>query len=185
MAIAPSPCVFRVLVAPGDIVLEYDVGGGPVQFTHTVGTGVVSGSAAPDDLLAALAADIAAQNAALVGTTATINAASWRVVVDVGGGNTLRVMGALAGTTCDLHLFGFAQGVDTVAAQVTTSPEAPLGTWASPVPLGGGYLRRRITQGAQPVAVSGRVVTVRRGSHLSTALDFTDGTWYRNYFGCT
>ena len=83
-------------------------------------------------------------------------------------------MGGSASTTFDLHRFGFDQGVNTAALQVTTSPEAPLGTWASPVPLGGGYLRRRQAQAAQPVAVSGRVVTVRRGVHLSTNLDFTD-----------
>jgi len=174
MTVAPSPCLLRVLSAPGDIVLEYDVGLGPVQFTHTVGVGVVSGSGLADDLLLSLAADIAAQDPALVGTVALLDATTWRVLIDVGVGNTLRIMGALAGTTCDLHLFGFDQGISTAALQVTASPEAPLGTWASPVPLGGGYLRQRTAANAQAVAVSGRVVTVRRGIHLSTGLEFTD-----------
>ena len=174
MTVAPSPCLLRVLSAPGKISFVYDVGGGAVPFVHTVGTGVVSGSGLADDLLTQLAADIAAQNAALVGTTVVLDPITWRVYIDVGVGNTLRVMGAAVATTCDLHLFGFDQGVDTAALQLTTAPEAPLGTWASPVPLGGGYLRQRSAINAQAVAVSGRVVTVRRGVHLRTSLEFTD-----------
>tara|TARA_R100000808_G_C2112455_1_gene126136 strand:+ start:21 stop:806 length:786 start_codon:yes stop_codon:yes gene_type:complete len=179
MAIAPSPAIFRVLETLGNVRFEYDVGAGAVQFTHTVGlglvtSGVVANNGAADDLLLALQIDIAAQNAALAGVSVTLDAATWRVVIDVGAGNTLRVLGSAAATTFDLHRFGFSQGVDTVAAQVTTAPQAPLGTWASPVPLGGGYLRRRVPQSAQAVSVSGRVVTVRRGIHLSTRFDFTD-----------
>ena len=174
MTIAPSPCLFRVLTAPGDIRLEYDVGAGPVQFTHTLASGVVSGSGAIDDILAALAADIAAQDPALAGTTATLGAQSWRVAIDVGAGNTLRVIGSSPATTADLHLLGFDQGADTVAAQVTTAPEAPLGTWASPVPLGADGRRKRVAVSAQAVAVNGQAVTVRRGVHLSTAFEFTD-----------
>ena len=179
MALAPSPCMFRVLSNLTTIDFEYDVGAGPVIFTHTVGLGlvtegVVAGNGAADDLLLALQIDLAGQAPALAASVVTLEPTSWRVLIDVGAGNTLRVMGASAGTTFDLHYFGFDQGVNTVAAQLVVSPQAPLGTWASPVPLGGGYLRRRQAEVAQPVAVSGRVVTVRRGVHLSTSLEFTD-----------
>lgn len=179
MAIAASPAIFRVLETLGAIRFEYNVGAGAVQFTHTVGaglitSGVVAGNAASNDLLTALQIDLAGRDAALAASTVTLDATTWRVVIDVGVGNTLRVLGSDAATTFDLHRFGFDQGVDTAAAQVTTSPQAPLGTWASPVPLGAGYLRRRVPQSAQAVSVSGRVVTVRRGSHLSTRFEFTD-----------
>tara|TARA_R110000796_G_scaffold114796_2_gene226731 strand:+ start:307 stop:1089 length:783 start_codon:yes stop_codon:yes gene_type:complete len=177
--LAPSPCLLRVLTVLGDVAFEYDVGLGAVSFVHPVGAGlitqgVVAGNLAADDLLTALQIDLAGQDPLLAGNTVTLDPVTWRVVIDVGAGNTLSVLGASAATTFDLHRFGFDQGVNTAALQVTTAPQAPLGTWASPVPLGGGYLRRRQAQASQPVAVSGRVVTVRRGVHLSTSLEFTD-----------
>jgi hypothetical protein len=171
MAIAPSPCMFRVLSTPGDIQFDLVVGGVAQTLVHTVGTGVVSGSGAADDLLLAMQAAIAA---IAPGATVVLDASAWRVVIDVGAGNTCAVAGAAVATTCDLHLFGFNQGVTTAAAQITTAPQAPLGTWASPVPLGGGYLRRRVAESAQAVAVSGRVVTVKRAALLSTNFDFFD-----------
>ncbi len=178
MAIAASPAIFRVLETLGDVRFEYDVGAGAVQFTHTVGgvltSGVVADNGEANDLLAVLEADLQAQDPALAAATVTLDATAWRVVIDVGAGNTLRVLGSAVATTFDLHRFGFDQGVDTVAAQVVTAPQAPLGTWASPTPLGSGYLRRRVPQSAQAVSVSGRVVTVRRGVHLSTRFEFTD-----------
>tara|TARA_R100001163_G_scaffold12051_1_gene11178 strand:- start:7221 stop:7958 length:738 start_codon:yes stop_codon:yes gene_type:complete len=163
--------MFRVLSAPGNIQFDAVVGGVAITVVWTVGTGVVSGSGAPDDLLAAMQAALIAGG---VPAVVTLNATTWRVSIDVGVGNTLSVSGGAAATTCDLHLFGFDQGVTTAAAQTTTAPQAPLGTWASPVPLGGGYLRRRVTQGAQVVSVSGRVVSVKRSAHLSTSFEFTD-----------
>jgi len=171
MAIAPSPCMFRVLSAPGNIQFDAVVGGAPVVVVWTVGTGVVSGSGAADDLLAAMQAALVAGG---VPATVTFDAAAWRISIDVGVGNTISVSGAAVATTCDLHLFGFDQGVTTAAAQTVTAPQAALGTWASPVPLGGGNLRRRATQGAQVVSVSGRVVSVKRSAHLSTNFEFTD-----------
>ena len=173
MTIAPSPCIFRILTLPGNIKFDGNIPAGIGAFSLTVpiDSGVVSGSGAADDVLAALQTDLVALGEPAV---ITLDGTTWRVGIDVGAGNTLQIMGADAATTFDLHLFGFAQGVSTVAAQVTTAPQAPLGTWASPVPLGGGYLRTRITQGAQVVAVSGRVVSVKRGAHLSTNFDFTD-----------
>ena len=173
MAIAPSPCMFRVLTSPGNIKLDGNIPAGIGVFSVVVpiGSGVVSGSGAVDDVLAQLQALLVAGG---IPAVITLNATTWRVSIDVGVGNTLQIMGADAATTCDLHLLGFDQGVSTAAVQVTTAPQAPLGTWASPVPLGGGYLRRRVTQGAQVVSVSGRVVTVKRGAHMSTNFDFTD-----------
>ena len=170
MAIAPSPCMFRVLSAPGNIQFDAVVGA-PVTVVWSVGTGVVSGSGAADDLLAAM------QTALIAGgipAAVTFDATTWRVVIDVGVGNTISVSGAALATTCDLHLFGFDQGVTTPAAQTVTAPQAPLGTWASPVPLGGGYLRRRNTEGAQVVSVSGRIVSVKRAALLSTNFEFSD-----------
>jgi hypothetical protein len=172
MALAPSPCMFRVLQNPGNVQFDCVVGGVALTVVWTVGTGVVSGSGAGDDLLASLQAALIA--AGVPAPTVTLNPTTWRVSIDVGAGNTISVAGAAAATTCDLHLFGFDQGVSTAAAQTATAPQAPLGTWASPVPLGGGNLRRRATQGAQVTSVSGRVVSVKRSAHLTTNFEFTD-----------
>jgi hypothetical protein len=171
MAIAPSPCMFRVLTFPGDIQFDAVVGGVAITVVYTVGTGVVSGSGAADDLLAAMQAALIAGG---VPATVSLDSATWRISIDVGAGNTISVSGAAAATTCDLHLFGFDQGVSTAAAQTVTAPQAALGTWASPVPLGGGYLRRRTTEGAQVVSVSGRIVSVKRAALLTTNFEFTD-----------
>lgn len=171
MALAPSPCMFRVLESPGAIQFDCNVGGA-FSVVWTVGTGVVSGSGAADDLLADLQAALVAGGAPAA--VVALDATTWRVSIDVGAGNTISVAGAAAATTCDLHLFGFDQGVTTPAAQTVVAPEAALGTWASPVPLGVGYLRRRTTQGAQVTSVSGRVVSVKRAAHLTTNFEFTD-----------
>lgn len=173
MALAPNPCMFRVLTSPGSIQFDCNVpaGVGVVSVVLPIGVGVVSGSGAPDDLLAFIQGALVAAG---VPAVVTLDAATWRVGFDVGVGNTLQVSGAAPATTCDLHLFGFDQGVTTPAAQVTTAPQAPLGTWACPVPLGAGYLRRRTAESAQAVSVSGRVVTVKRAVHLSTNFEFMD-----------
>jgi hypothetical protein len=98
MAIAASPAIFRVLETLGNVRFEYDVGAGAVQFTHTVGgvltSGVVADNGEANDLLAVLEADLQAQDPALAAATVTLDATAWRVVIDVGAGNTLRVLGS-------------------------------------------------------------------------------------------
>tara|TARA_R100000664_G_scaffold32703_1_gene48062 strand:+ start:1932 stop:2675 length:744 start_codon:yes stop_codon:yes gene_type:complete len=165
--------MFRVLISPGNVKFDGNIPAGIGAFSVVIpiGSGVVSGSGAADDVLTQLQTALVAAG---IPASVTLNATTWRVGIDVGAGNTLQVMGADAATTCDLHLLGFDQGVNTAAVQVTTAPQAPLGTWASPVPLGGGNLRRRTTQGAQVVSVSGRVVSVKRAAHLTTNFEFTD-----------
>ena len=89
MALAPSPCMFRVLSNLTTIDFEYDVGAGPVIFTHTVGLGlvtegVVAGNGAADDLLLALQIDLAGQAPALAASVVVLEPTSWRVLIDVG-----------------------------------------------------------------------------------------------------
>ena len=174
---APSPSLLRIWESPGALVIEYDLGGGPVlvDWSPAIADGVVSGAGLPTDLLADLQAYLIGLG--MAGSVVSLTGA-WRVSLDVSAsGSTVRVMGSLApaaGVQMDARLLGFDAGIDTPAAAVLVAPEGPLGTWASPVPLGSDGWRARSHSGAQVVAESGRVVTVTRGSHLATSWAFSD-----------